>query len=41
MADTASDLLVERHVFWGNRENVRALATVRGLDLIRRNLGRA
>jgi nicotinamide-nucleotide amidase len=35
------DLLVERHVFWGNRENVRTLATVRGLDLIRRNLGRA
>jgi nicotinamide-nucleotide amidase len=29
---------VERHHFWGNRENVRALATTRALDLIRRRL---
>jgi nicotinamide-nucleotide amidase len=29
---------VERHLFWGSRENVRALATTRALDLIRRHL---
>jgi nicotinamide-nucleotide amidase len=35
------ELLVERHLFWGNRENVRLLAAVRALDLVRRALGGA
>jgi len=30
---------VERNVFWGNRENVRQLATVRALEMLRRSLG--
>jgi nicotinamide-nucleotide amidase len=32
---------VERAVFWGDRENVRTLAAVRALDLIRREIGKA
>ena len=27
---------VERNIFWGNRENVRRLAMVKALDLVRR-----
>jgi nicotinamide-nucleotide amidase len=32
------EVIVERHQFWGNRRNVRALSAVRALDLIRRDL---
>jgi nicotinamide-nucleotide amidase len=36
----AAEVPVERAVFWGDRENVRTLAAVKALDLIRRELGR-
>ena len=41
-ADTSgrTTVQVDRNVFWGNRENVRRLATVKGLDLLRRKLER-
>ena len=38
LAGPAGDVRVEKHSFWGNRENVRSTATIRALEMLRRAL---
>jgi nicotinamide-nucleotide amidase len=38
LPQTPPRLQVERHVFWGGRDSIRSLASVRALDMLRRRL---
>jgi nicotinamide-nucleotide amidase len=38
LASRGGDVRVEKHSFWGNRENVRGTATIRALEMLRREL---